>query len=137
VGDLCTQFEYPVGGQFVVGDLTNLNGGVTVNFWGSQWSRNNPMSGGPGPKDFKGFENGNATPTCGSTWTSQPGNSSNPPPTIPQFMAVIISSSVQQNGSVITGNVSQIIVVQTNPGYGPSPGHRGTGQVVAVLCRAP
>ncbi|HYN25354.1 MAG TPA: hypothetical protein VES69_09965, partial [Pyrinomonadaceae bacterium] len=77
------------------------------------------------------------TPTCASTWTSQPGNSSNPPPSVPQFMAVIVSSSVQQNGSVITGNVRQIIVVQTNPGYGPSPGQRGTGQVVAVLCRAP
>lgn len=36
------------------------------------------MSGGPGPIAFKGFENGSATPTCGSTWTSEPGNSSNP-----------------------------------------------------------
>jgi hypothetical protein len=137
VGDLCTPFQFPEDGHFVVGDLANLNGGVTVNFWGSQWLRNNPMSGGPGPSDFKGFENGNTMPTCGDSWTSQPGNSSDPPPTVPQFLAVIVSSSVQQDGSVITGNVSQIIVVQTNPGYGPSPGHRGTGQVVAVLCRAP
>lgn len=95
------------------------------------------MSRGPGPIAFKGFENGSATPTCGSTWTSEPGNSSNPPLTVPQFMAVIVSSSVQQSGAVITGNVRKIIVVQTNAGYGPSPGHWGTGQVVVVLCSSP
>lgn len=92
------------------------------------------MSGGPGPNAFKGFENGNALPTCGNTWTSQPGNSSNPPPTVPQFMAVIVSSSVQQNGSVISGDIQKIVVVRTNPGYGPAPGHAGTGTVVAILC---
>ena len=41
----------------------------------------------PSPSAFKGFENQSATPTCGSTWTSQPGNRSNLPPTVPQFMA--------------------------------------------------
>ena len=49
-------------------------------------------------------------------------------------MAVIVSSSVQKNGSVISGNIKKIIIVRTNPGYGPSPGHAGTGQVVAILC---
>lgn len=115
----------------------NLAGGATVYFWGSQWQQNNPMSGGPGPNAFKGFENGTAMPTCGGTWTSQPGNSSNPPSTVPQFMAVIVSSSVQKNESVITGNVRRVIVIQTNPGYGSSPGHAGTGKVVAILCFAP
>ncbi len=134
VGDLCTLFQNPGIGQFVVGDLVNTAGGVSVNFWGSQWSKNNPMSGGAGPTAFKGFEDGNALPMCGSTWTSQPGNSSNPPQALPQYMTVIVSSSVQMNGSAITGNVKRIIVVQTNPGYGPSPGHWGSGQVVAILC---
>ncbi len=137
VGDLCTPFQYPAGGQFVIGNLVSQTGGATVNFWGSQWSRNNPMSGGSGPNSFKGFENGLSLPACGSTWTSQPGNSSNPPPTIPQNMAVIVSNSVSKSGAVITGNVSRIIVVQTNSGYGPSPGHQGTGQVIAILCDAP
>ncbi len=137
VGDLCTPFEYPEGGQFVIGNLVTQSGGATVNFWDSQWLRNNPMSGGPGPNAFKGFENGLALPACGSTWTSQPGNSSNPPPTIPQNMAVIVSSSVSKSGSVVTGNVSRILVVRTNSGYGPSPGHQGTGQVIAILCDAP
>jgi hypothetical protein len=137
VGDVCTPFGLPTGGQFVIGDLVNQYAGATVNFWGSQWSQNNPMSGSSAPNSFKGFENGNALPPCGSTWTSQPGNSSNPPPTIPQYMAVIVSSSVQKSGSVITGNVRGIIIVKTNPGYGPSPGHWGTGEVVAILCTAP
>ena len=36
---------------------------------------------------------------------------------IPQYMAVIVSSSITQNGSVISGNIAiRIIVVKTNPG---------------------
>lgn len=134
VGDACTPFQFPTGGQFVVADLANLSAGVTVYFWGSQWAKNNPMSGGPGPSAFKGFENGLEQPACGGSWTSRPGNSSNPPSTIPEYMAVIVAGSVRQDGSVISGDVKKIVVVRTNPGYGPSPGHPGTGQVVAVLC---
>jgi len=137
VGDACTSFEFPAGGDFVIGDLVNLSGNATVNFWGSLWSQNNPMTGGSGPNEFKGFENGTATPTCGSTWTSQPGNSSNPPATVPQFMGVIVSSSVVKNGSTISGNVKKIIVVETNAGYGPAPGQVGTGRVVAIICSSP
>jgi hypothetical protein len=136
VGDACS-FQFPLGGQFVVGNLANLSVGATVNFWGSQWSQNNPMSGGAAPNTFKGFEDGNQMPACGSTWTNRPGNSSNPPSIIPQLMAVIVSSNVTKSGSVITGDVKRILVVQTNPGYGPAPGHAGTGKVVAVICSAP
>lgn len=133
----CVTFENPQGGQFVIGDLVNTTVGATVNFWGSQWQKNNPMTGGSGPNAFKGFEDGNDLPDCGSTWTSRPGNSSNPPATIPQFMPVIVSSSVQKNGSVITGNVKRIVIVETNPGYASNPGHWGTGKVVSVLCTVP
>jgi hypothetical protein len=108
--------------------------GSTIYFWGTQWSQNNPMSGGAAPNAFKGFENGTQQPICGGTWTSQPGNSSTPPPSLPQYMAVIVSSSVQKNGSVITGNVSKIVVVETNSGYANSPGHAGTGKVVSIYC---
>jgi len=134
IGDVCTSFQLPVGGQFVVGDLVNLSGGVTINFWGSQWARNNPLSGGDPPSAFKGFENGSQQLTCGGLWTSEPGNSSNPPLTVPEYMFVIVSSRVQSDGSVITGDIKKIVVVKTNPGYGAAPGHPGTGQVVAILC---
>ena len=134
VGDACTQYQFPSGGVFIIGDGVSLANGATIYFWGSQWARHNPMSGGAAPNSFKGFEDGSQAPACGGTWTSQPGNSSQPPPAIPQYMAVIVSSQVQKNGSVITGDIKQIVVVKTNPGYGPSPGDAGTGEVVAILC---
>jgi hypothetical protein len=28
----------------------------------------------------------------------------------------------------------RIVVVRTDPGYGPSPGHAGTGTIVATFC---
>jgi hypothetical protein len=133
VGDACTDFEFPAGGQFVVGDLTAV-GGARVNFWGAQWAQNNPMSGGSGPNAFKGFQNGNAAPACGATWTSAPGNSTPPPATVPEFMGVIVSSAVTKRGSVISGNIEKIVVVRTEPGYGPAPGHRGYGEVIAIVC---
>ena len=137
VGDLCTPFQYATGGQFVIGNLVNMSSNSNVNFWGSQWSQNNPMSGGSAPKGFKGFEDGTALPACGSSWTSRPGNSSNPPATIPTNMAVIVSSAITKSGSIIYGNVKKIVVVRTNPGYGPAPGKVGTGKVIAILCEVP
>lgn len=92
------------------------------------------MTSGSGPNNFKGFENSVALPTCGSTWTSTTGNSSNPPATVPAFMAVIVSSNVTQSGSTISGNVQKVVIVQTAPGYGPSPGNSGYGTIVAVIC---
>ncbi|MFN6962633.1 MAG: thrombospondin type 3 repeat-containing protein [Pyrinomonadaceae bacterium] len=134
-GDACE--TAPVVGKFVIGNLANHSVGATVNFWGAQWARNNPMSGGPGPSAFKGFEDGNATPTCGGTWTSRPGNSSLPPATLPQDIAVIVSSSIQKNGSSISGDIRKILLVRVDPGYGPAPGHRGNGRVLSVICSTP
>ena len=134
VGDACSQFQFPQGGVFVIGDQVNLTNGANVYFWGSQWSQNNPMSGGSAPIAFKGFEDGAAQPTCGGSWITSPGNSTSPPSTLPQYMALIVSSSISKNGTVTSGDIKKIIVVRTNPGYGPSPGHPGTGQVVASLC---
>jgi len=134
IGDVCTPFQYPNNAQFVVGDLANFSAGVTVYFWGSQWAKNNPMSGGPAPSTFKGFVDNPDHPTCGGKWSSLPGNSSQPPATIPEYVAVIVAGHIQQDGSVISGDVTRILIVKTNAGYGPSPGHQGTGQVVAVIC---
>lgn len=134
VGDACTGYQFPTGGAFVIGDQVNVSGGATVYFWGSQWAQNNPMSGGSAPNAFKGFEDSAAQPTCGGTWSTTPGNSTTPPATLPQYMAVIIAHSIQQNGNVLSGDIKQIVIVRTNSGYGPSPGHPGTGKVVAVIC---
>ena len=72
--------------------------------------------------------------TCGTTWTSDPGNSSHPPSTIPSEMEVIVSSQVSQSGSTESGNILHIVIVKTNPGYGGNPGHAGTGVIVGTIC---
>jgi len=49
-------------------------------------------------------------------------------------LAVIVSSTISQSGSRISGNTLHIVVVKTNPGYDSNPGHAGTGTVVATIC---
>jgi hypothetical protein len=107
-----------------------------VTFWGSQWWKLNSLSGGSAPPSFKGFasDTPNNQPQCGDHWTTEPGNSSAPPATVPRFMEVIASSSITMSGSKISGDTKMVVVVQTNPGYAPDPGHPGTGTVVAVAC---
>jgi len=122
----------PLDGSFVIGDL-DATVGNTVTFWGAQWAKDNSFSRGSAPDAFKGFTN--AVPqSCGGRWTSSPGSSSRPPDTVPQFIAAIVSSTVTKLGDVITGDIPKIVIVRTNPGYAPSPGHTGTGTVVAVVC---
>jgi hypothetical protein len=90
------------------------------------------MSGGSGPASFKGFAT-TMTPAaaCGGTWTSTGGSSSNPPAgPLPAYMGVVVSSSVDKSGSTITGNITRIVIVKTDPSG------NGTGTVVAVLCSA-
>ena len=128
-------FAFLGSGSFVIGDL-NAAVGNTVTFWGAQWAKVNSLSGGPAPRAFKGFadQTSTAPPTCGGSWITDPGNSSGPPASVPPFMAVIASSPVTKSGATISGDVPKIVIVKTNPGYGPSPGQTGTGTVVAKLC---
>jgi hypothetical protein len=124
----------PGGGSFVIGDK-NAATGTSVTFWGAQWSKDNPTSGGSAPRSFKGFAENPTTPSCGVAWTTDPGNSAPPPAgPLPTYMAVIVTSSVGKDGSEISGNTVHIVVVKTNPGYAANPGHAGTGTVVAVVC---
>jgi streptogramin lyase len=124
-------FAFAGGGMFVVGDGSAQAGG-SVTFWSPTWSSRNTLSGGPGPASFKGFAS-TMTPvvTCAGTWTSTGGDSSNPPAgPLPAYMAVVVSSSVDKSGPTITGNVTRIVIVKTDPSG------NGTGTVVAVLCSA-
>jgi hypothetical protein len=122
-------------GSFVIGD-GNAVVGNHVTFWGDEWANVNSLSGGPAPAGFKGFASF-ASPNpaiCGGAWTSKPGNSSGPPNSVPSFIAVIVASSIRQSGSTVSGNIPQMVIIQTDPGYDPSPGHSGTGTVVGVVC---
>ncbi len=130
-------YENLASGAFVIGD-NSASPGSPVNFWGARWAAGNSLSGGPAPSSFKGFADSvGATPsTCGSTWSTDTGNSSEPPATVPSFVAVVVTSSVSQTDSVVSGTVSEIVVVSTNPGYLNDPGDTGAGTVVAILCHS-
>jgi hypothetical protein len=123
-------------GAFVVGNVSagNPTVGNAVNFWGAQWATTNVLSGGSAPSAMKGFADDPSALTCGSTWTTRTGNSSAPPATLPGQIDVIVSSKVTRSGSTISGTVLHIVVVQVNPGYGPAPGHVGTGTIIATVC---
>jgi hypothetical protein len=124
----------PGGGSFVIGDK-NAAVDTSVTFWGAQWSKDNSLSGGNAPASFKGFAENPTTPSCNVAWTTDPGNSTPPPDgPLPTFMAVIVTNSTAKDGSEISGNTVHIVIVQTNPGYAPDPGHSGTGKVVAMVC---
>ena len=120
---------------FVIGDLNAVIGNH-VTFWGAQWAKKNSLSGGPAPSSFKGYANSPNPnpPACGGTWNSDPGNSSGPPASVSAFMTVIVSSSITKSGSMISGNIPEMVIVQTDPGYAPNPGHAGTGTVTEVVC---
>ena len=49
-------------------------------------------------------------------------------------MGTLVTSRASKSGSLISGTTVHIVVVKTNPGYGPNPGHDGTGQSVATFC---
>lgn len=128
-------YENLASGAFAIGDQS-ASLGSSVNFWGARWADGNSLSGGSAPNSFKGFAEslGVTPPTCGSTWSTDTGNSSGPPATVPSYVAVLVTSSVAQSGSVVSGTVSEVVVVSTNPGYLNDPGNPGTGTVVAILC---
>jgi len=123
-------YAFANGGAFVVGD-NSAAGAVT--FWGAKWSNLNGVSGGA-PDAFKGFALVAPT-TCGTRWTTGPGNSPDPPVgPLPTYMAVLVTSSVTKSGSSISGTTSHIVIVKTDAGYKNDPGHAGTGTVVATVC---
>jgi hypothetical protein len=50
------------------------------------------------------------------------------------MMGVIVTSHASQSGSQISGHIVHIVIVSTDPGYQPNPGHAGTGTVVQQFC---
>jgi hypothetical protein len=123
---------------FVIGDVEPHAVGDVVNFWGAQWHKNNQMSGvvSNGVASFKGYAS-NAQDFCGGVWESRPGNSSGPPATIPDEVAIIVTDTLLKNGPNIGGTIKQILLVKHDGKYGPAPGHRGSGPVTTILCTAP
>jgi hypothetical protein len=127
----------PSSGAFVIGDVSagHPTNGTSVNFWGAQLWKNNVFSGvNNSPPAMKGYIDNPGGYSCGATWTSDPGNSSHPPSTIPSEMVVIVSSKITQSGSNISGVITHMVIVSVNPGYAGNPGHDGTGTIVHTIC---
>jgi hypothetical protein len=119
--------------SFVVGDQ-NAALGSSVTFWGAQWWKLNSLSGGTAPASFKGYAD-TVAGSCGGSWTTYPGNSSDPPAgPLPGLIEVLVASHVTKSGRIISGDTSAIVLVETNLGYQGDPGHPGTGTVVGVVC---
>jgi hypothetical protein len=119
-------------GTFVIGDQEAAVGNH-VTFWGAQWWKENPLSTSSAPPAFKGYAD-TASGTCGENWTTAPGNSSDPPGTLPPVIPVVVSDQVTKSGPVISGDTTEVVAVQVDPGYAANPGHPGTGTVISILC---
>src|SRR5262245_28370994 len=112
-------------GMFVIGDQSaRLDAHVT--FWGAQWWMDNELSGGPAPGSFKGFAD-DIDPACTTPWTTRPGDSSFPPVATGDAISVLVATRIDKSGRVISGDSPQLALVAVDPGYGPAPGHPGTG----------
>jgi len=117
-------------GSFVIGDAS-AQLGAHVTFWGAQWWKDNALSDGVAPASFKGYADV-VDPACVAPWTTRPGNSSFPPATIDDVIPVLVASHVEKAGPVISGDATELAMVAVDPGYGPNPGHPGTGTVVGL-----
>jgi hypothetical protein len=126
-------FAFPSHGIFLLGDQS-ASGSAT--FWGAQWAKANSLSGGSAPSSFKGFADSTQTtpPSCGTRWNSSPGNSSSPVASVPAYMGTAVTTAITKNGNAISGFITHIVVVVTDPGYAANPGHAGTGTVIATYC---
>jgi hypothetical protein len=127
-------------GCFTIGNNVDMT--KTVEFWGSDWCKQNNLSTGACSNSaYKGFENTTTAPTAGGWWGTNGGNSPPPPATIPTTMSVIVTSAVcpaslintgacsgSPYHSGLTGNVVKVVVVKVLT-YGPDPSQKGTGTV--------
>lgn len=128
-----TNFVIWGGNQAKLTDAVKV--GQTFNCWGSQWEKQIKKGSYPKNAAFKGWAN--SVSADGKTWTTDPGNSCNPPESISEYISVIVTTSVNKKGSTISGNIVATVVLKVNnPGsYQPNPGHPITGTVVSITLK--
>ena len=122
-------YAFPTGGAYAIGDRSATG---NVSFFGGDWAKDNSLSGGKAPDDFKGFIG--SVPSCHATWTARPGEGQGQPSgaSLPQYMVVVVASSVTKSKSTITGNTVHLVVVRVNVN-GPHQDPDGTGTVVGTV----
>jgi hypothetical protein len=128
---LGVDYDFGGAGFFAVGEASAAVGTPAATFWSADWSRANALDA---PAAFKGWVAHDGAPACGTAWTTGPGDSTDPPASVPRYLAVVVTSAVGKSGSEIGGDTARIVVVETQTGYGPAPGHAGSGTVVARVC---
>jgi RHS repeat-associated protein len=136
--------------SFVIwgGNNERLRIGQKVNFWGHSWPNQVTSGDYKAHGDFKGYADTvnrsqlcqvnvrttGAPPLNDSCWSTKPGQSF-PPETIPTYIGVIVSTSIDKGGPRDFGNIAALAVVKVDaqPPYGPNPGKPGFGTIVAVI----
>jgi hypothetical protein len=49
-------------------------------------------------------------------------------------MTVVVTDTATKTANTISGDIVKVVQVATDAGYGPAPGHVGTGRIIATLC---
>jgi hypothetical protein len=105
-------FAFPSTGAFALGDITvaSATPTSTVTWWSDAWWTLNSLSGGTAHDSFKGFAatltqlpTTNPADSCGTTFSTPPGNSATPPTSVPSYMGVIVASSADKNKKGVNG----------------------------------
>ena len=112
---------------FVIGDVEPHGIGDVVNFWGSQWWKNNQMSVTTRSQAIAvvqrvRVERRQLLRRCVE---HAAGQQLAPPETIPANFVIIVTSKVLKNGNVLSGDIKQIVVVHQDGNYQDNPGIPG------------
>lgn len=88
-------FPFPANSQFAGPRMWAFN---KAQMYGGASTVQVVSSGGSLRASFKGFANTTSTQpaTCGGSWTSSAGGTSGPPAVIPEYITLIVSSSVSR-----------------------------------------
>ena len=115
------------------GQPANVTVGMDYPFWGAQWSKQVLGGNWTANASFKGYAN--QVDLVSRSWTTRPGNSSGPPDSVGGYISVIVATQATKQGSDISGNVAEIVILKVDDpsAYGPNPGHSGSGVLVAII----
>ena len=129
-----TLFLYqPTGFVIWGGNTEGVTEGQDYVFWGDQWAGQVKAGDFQANYSFKGYAG--EVDSSNKTWTARPGNSSKPPVALSDYISVIVSTHIVKNGSTISGDIYQIVILKVdNPAsYKPVPNSTGSGVMVAVV----
>ena len=137
-------FAFPTKGAFVLGDrsVSAATPTTSLTWWSDTWYAKNSLSGGVAPDCVQGVRRFGDVPA-----DDQPGQQlrhhvphpDGQQPAADQRGARLhgrdrgVEGGQGQAGNV-TGVWGKVVVVKTDAGYSPSPGHPGTGKIVATFC---